>query len=657
MLPYLIAGLALGSIYAIASAGLVITYVSTGVLNLAFGSMAFFVARFYYWLHTEHGWSIPAAALLALVVLGPLLGAVLYLGLFRHLRQRSTLIKIVSTVGLSVALPPVAILLFGDLAIPQAPGLAPLPLRVFHVGGAAVNLDQVISYGFLVVVVLAGTLVLRFTDIGLKVRAMVESESLTELSGTSSSRVALGVWMVGSGLAGLAGVLIAPTGGLSIGGMTLLMVTAFAPVVAARLRSLPTAVLIALAMGVVTDVVQRYLPADSTLTVAIVPSIPFGFILLFLLYYLVRGGTVGREAARGGTLDAAIRPQAGERPAAVAAMTSGSRGLIPLLPLALAAILPAVLTSQYWLGLVAQGIAMALVLLSISLVTGEGGMIWLCQITFAGGGAITAGQLAAHAGWPPLVAAVAGGVLMAPVGVLIGALTVRLGDLYVALVTLSFGLLAQTLIFTRPPFYRFGAGVAINRPEFAMDDRVFGYVALGFFLLAGLVIVNLRRATTGMGISAVRWSPPAARTLGLNVVGLKVLLSGFAAFVAGLGGALLAVFATVAVPDSYDIFQGLVWLAVLVTIGSRSVTAALLAGLTFTVVPGVIATYLPAAWGNVPTILFGLGAVGVALHPEGVVATQTRQIQQLIRRRRRGSPEPVAAAPKLPVAAAKGDRR
>ena len=48
MLQYVLAGLALGSIYAIASAGLVITFVSAGVLNFAFGSMAYVVARFYY---------------------------------------------------------------------------------------------------------------------------------------------------------------------------------------------------------------------------------------------------------------------------------------------------------------------------------------------------------------------------------------------------------------------------------------------------------------------------------------------------------------------------------------------------------------------------------------------------------------------------------
>src|SRR5579863_1106205 len=103
MLPYVLAGLALGSIYAIASASLVVTFVSAGVLNFAFGSMAYVVARFYYWLNSQHGWSTVSAGSVSLLVMAPLMGVVLYGVLFRFIRGRSTLIKIVTTIGLSVA--------------------------------------------------------------------------------------------------------------------------------------------------------------------------------------------------------------------------------------------------------------------------------------------------------------------------------------------------------------------------------------------------------------------------------------------------------------------------------------------------------------------------------------------------------------------------
>ena len=105
MLQYILAGLALGSIYAIAASALVVTYISAGVLNFAFASIAYFIARCYYWFNTQQGWTSYNAALICLLVIAPLLGVFLYLALFRFVRDKSTLIKVVVTIGLSVALP------------------------------------------------------------------------------------------------------------------------------------------------------------------------------------------------------------------------------------------------------------------------------------------------------------------------------------------------------------------------------------------------------------------------------------------------------------------------------------------------------------------------------------------------------------------------
>src|SRR5271167_3819726 len=105
MLQFVIAGLVLGGIYAICSAGLVITYTSSGILNFAFGAMAFFIARFYYFLNTQHAWPILPAAILAILIAAPALGVALYFGLFQFLRLSSPMIKVVATIGLLVANP------------------------------------------------------------------------------------------------------------------------------------------------------------------------------------------------------------------------------------------------------------------------------------------------------------------------------------------------------------------------------------------------------------------------------------------------------------------------------------------------------------------------------------------------------------------------
>ena len=207
LIPYVLAGLVLGGIYAIAAAGLVITYESTGILNFAFGSLAYFIARFYYYLIVQKGWSILPAATVTIVITAPVLGLVLYVVLFRFLRLSSSLIKVVATIGLSVALPALALLLFGNEAILLAPGLAPQPVQLVHLGGVAITMDQIIVYACVVATVVIGALVLRYTDVGLRVRAMVDSEAMTALSGTNPGAISAGVWAVSTFFAGLAGVL------------------------------------------------------------------------------------------------------------------------------------------------------------------------------------------------------------------------------------------------------------------------------------------------------------------------------------------------------------------------------------------------------------------------------------------------------------------
>ena len=97
-------------------------------------------------------------------------------------------------------------------------------------------------------------------------------------------------------------------------------------------------------------------------------------------------------------------------------------------------------------------------------------MFWLCQITFAGVGALATGQLATQHGWPVLAAVIGGGVIAAAIGVVIGLLTIRLGNLYVALVTLTFGLLMERLVFNLKDFSQFGAGRR-RRPPGVRDLR------------------------------------------------------------------------------------------------------------------------------------------------------------------------------------------
>jgi branched-chain amino acid transport system permease protein len=256
-------------------------------------------------------------------------------------------------------------------------------------------------------------------------------------------------------------------------------------------------------------------------------------------------------------------------------------------------------------------------------------MIWLCQVTFAGVGALTASQLATAHGWPVLAAIAAGGLVALPMGLIIGFLTIRLGDLYVALVTLTFGLLMENLVFSLGIFQNLGLGVNMGRPSFAVSDRAFAYLCLAAFAIVALFIANLRRSTTGLALNAVRWSPSGARTLGISVVQMKIIVAGLGALVAGVGGGFLVAAQTTALPGNFETFLGVVWLAALVTVGVRSNVAALLAGVSLALLPALALAYLPAWTGQIPALLFGLGAIGVAKFPDGSL----EQAGEMFRRR------------------------
>src|SRR5215213_8986443 len=102
LLSYVIRGFPVGCVFALMAIGLVLTYKTSGVFNLAFGAQAFVSAAVYYETRVNHGWPIIAAFLLSVVVLGPAIGYVLDRALFRHLRTAPPIARLVTSLGLLV---------------------------------------------------------------------------------------------------------------------------------------------------------------------------------------------------------------------------------------------------------------------------------------------------------------------------------------------------------------------------------------------------------------------------------------------------------------------------------------------------------------------------------------------------------------------------
>jgi branched-chain amino acid transport system permease protein len=124
-----------------------------------------------------------------------------------------------------------------------------------------------------------------------------------------------------------------------------------------------------------------------------------------------------------------------------------------------------------------------------------------------------------------------------------------------------------------------------------------------------------------------------------------------AAGIAGFGGGLTATWTGAANYDqSFQFFYGLIWVVLVVTLGARSVQAAVFGGLTFFLFPEFLERlpFIPDDWANgLAVALFGLGALTYVRHPEGIIEAQTSAVLRRIQRQPR---PPTAAEPAPPPA-------
>src|SRR3954454_8065928 len=92
-MPYIISGLVTGSVYGLAGTGLVLTYKTSGVFNFAHGALGTVSAYLFYELDVKHGLSWPVAAIICVLIAGPILGLVFEL-LARSLAESSLATKV-----------------------------------------------------------------------------------------------------------------------------------------------------------------------------------------------------------------------------------------------------------------------------------------------------------------------------------------------------------------------------------------------------------------------------------------------------------------------------------------------------------------------------------------------------------------------------------
>ncbi|MCT4353185.1 ATP-binding cassette domain-containing protein [Streptomyces sp. Je 1-79] len=621
LLGFVLSGLVSGALYALLATGLVLSYSASGLFNFAHGATAYLCALAFYELHSGFGWPAVPTALLLVFVVAPALGWGLDRLMFRKLAGVGETAQIVATIGLLVALPAAGLWVVelleraGAPVLPAEnqfglPGVGPSPAVSWQpLDGVGIDSDQLITWVATALAAAGLWVLMRHTRLGLLLRAAVDNRSLTELRGISADRLSSIAWMLSSGLAGLAGVLATPLLGLSAHDYTLFLFVSATAAVLGRFASVPLAFAGGLGLGVLQNLVAGYSSFAEDIT-GFRTAVPFLILFAGLVVLAQRRRAAGTAAADPPPVDYLAGKGLGRRWGAwvVAGVLLGTAFYT--------------VTTPFWSGILAQGLAIGLVFMSFTVVTGLGAMVSLAQATFVTGAALVAGLLMSH-GWPFVAAAAVGTAAAALLGAVVALPALRLGGRSLALATLALAFLADQVLFQLGWLRNGDTGWEIPRPVVGpvdlADDRALG---LALVVLCGAVVALLtwlRGSRWGRAVLAVRSAPEAASASGVSVVRTKLLLFTVSAGLAGFGGVLYASYSTRITATDFTAMTGLVWLAVVVAAGVRRPQFAVVAGLVFAVVPHLLATYVTES-AHLPVILFGLAGLALANDPDGYCA-------------------------------------
>ena len=646
---FVVLGLGLGAIYAALGTGLVITFKGTGVVNFAVGAMAAVGAHAYDqlqradalelpWLPAIPTGELPVGVDLVLTTLvAALLGVLVHVLVYRPLRDAPPLGKVVASVGVMIALQAVLALEYGTQGRPRLPVLPAGTTTVAEVG---LPIERLIFVALVTAAVAALSAWFRMSRTGLAIRAAAENERWAALARLSPNRLALITWVLATVLTTLALVVagtIAPVLGPFT--WTLLVVPALAAALLGRLVSIPATLAAGLGLGVVQSLLV-YLSNTRDwwpdwARVGLTDAVPFLAIVIALF-------AVGKAIPlRGAVTERALPPVFIPRNRLTTIAVWSAVGVAALV----------LLDGSFRFGLITS-FAFMLISLSLVVLTGMVGQVSLAQAAFAGTAGFVLAKLGESIAFPfNMLLAAVGAAL---VGVVVGLPAIRVRGTQLAVVTIAAAVTVERFVFANPQVLNPLADTIPAPDLFGLDLSIrsgsnvarleFGLMALAVVVVAFVLTGNLLRGRTGRRLLAVRSNERAAMAIGISAPWTKLLAFATAAFLAGLGGALIGTSRGQLSPESFGVLVGLTALALAYLGGITSLAGAVVAGviaplglLFVTVDSFVDLGQGRAAW---YTLFSGLSLViTTILNPIGIAGKARMDLQRLRTRRRGGADE------------------
>jgi branched-chain amino acid transport system permease protein len=446
----------------------------------------------------------------------------------------------------------------------------------------------------------------------------MENERAASLSGYSPDRLAAITWVLASAVAAAIVILATPSTGVSADEIVLFVVPALACALLARLTSLPIACAAGFALGAIQSELTL-LSAKSWwphwATVGVSDAVPFVIVILALFI-------LGKRIPSRGGLDVQLLPPVARprlRP-------------VPATALVGAGMLAVVLTTGTYRFGVITSMIIAIIAMSLVVLTGLVGQISLAQAAVAGTAGFTLSKIGTALPFP--LSTLSASLVAAALGVLIGIPALRIRGAQLAAVTLAAAVAIEQFVFNNPSLSPIGGNPIPDPQIFGLDLGIrsgtdiasvgFGLLVLFVLVLVALAVANLMRSASGRAMLAVRSNERAASAAGIHVAGTKLIAWGFSAFLAGLGGTLIGYSRGQLSAESFTVFVGLSLLAFAYLGGITSIGGALVAGTLAPLGIGYVVITQLVSLGQYYSLIAGAGLVLVAvLNPAGI-AGQTR---------------------------------
>ena len=594
-------GLTIGMADAMLGVGLVLVYMANRTLNLAHGEFgAFAVAMMLALTHNVdmNYW----LALVCSLAAAALLGAVVEVSFIRRLARSPRLIVLIATIGFA------QLIIVGRLIIPKpttegGERILASGGRFFPVPFDSPNIDlgRVVLHPEHVMILVAGPTValalfgfLRYSTYGVALRAAAENAPRAQLLGIPVRTVSTVAWVVAALLAAVGAILLAPVIGYSpteAVGLPILM-RGLAAATIARFESVSVAFVAGLGTGVI-DQWAFFLTGDTGVSDAIL-------LVVILAALLARRARVRRTVASEESswgVSLSVRPLPPEVTAHrrwVALMiwsTMAGGAAILAAPFLLA---PSV---NLFLGTV---MLVAVVAISLTILTGWAGQMSIGQWAFAGAGGVFGAQLVTEAGWGFWFGLAGALVIGGVAAFVLGLPALRLQGMELAVVTLGFAV-ASTKWLYRQTWFK-GTGF-LDRPEYISNQNYY-FLGLGALVVAIVAVRRLSRSRIRRGMVAARDNPSQAASFGLSVVRMKLRAFVVAGALAAGAGFLWASGVGIADSSVFQPVRSLTLVAAVVIGGVGSIAGAVIGAFYLLAIPHFGASISP---------YIGLLATGVGL--------------------------------------------